>query len=107
MQFLRTPKEREPPSPAGGFGGYYELSMYKDSPVGEVALEEFEKIALDRLRSEWRGAAVAARHALRTCARPAGFTAGPHMQQQASANAGIARALTWTALPCASCNTQS
>jgi hypothetical protein len=63
MQFLRTPKEREPPSPAGGFGGYYELSMYKDSPVGEVALEEFEKIALDRLRSEWRGAAVAARHA--------------------------------------------
>jgi len=56
MQFLRTPKEREPPSPAAGLGsttGFYELSMYKDSPVGEVALEEFEKVALDRLRSEF------------------------------------------------------
>ncbi|KIY96339.1 hypothetical protein MNEG_11626, partial [Monoraphidium neglectum] len=52
MQFLRTPKEREPPSPGTGLGGgsYYELSMYKESPAGEVALEEFEKIALDRLR---------------------------------------------------------
>jgi hypothetical protein len=63
MQFLRTPKEREPPSPGTGLGGgsYYELSMYKESPAGEVALEEFEKIALDRLRSEnqWRsGGAV-------------------------------------------------
>lgn len=55
MQFLRTPKERDPPSPgvAVGHNGFYELSMYKESPVGEVALEEFEKVALDRLRSEW------------------------------------------------------
>ena len=54
MQFLRTPKERAPPSPgaalgAGG-GSPYELSMYKDPPAGEVALEEFEKLALARLR---------------------------------------------------------
>ncbi|KAI8468231.1 MAG: eukaryotic and archaeal DNA primase, large subunit-domain-containing protein [Monoraphidium minutum] len=52
MQFLRTPKAAEPPSPGAGLGvsSFYELSMYKDSPVGEVALEEFEKVALDRLR---------------------------------------------------------
>ena len=60
MQFLRTPKAPEPLSPGAGLGsGSYELSMYKETPVGEVALEEFEKIALDRLRSErrrvWRG----------------------------------------------------
>jgi hypothetical protein len=53
MQFLRTPKP-EPPSPGTALGttGFYELSMYKEPPAGEVALEEFEKIALDRLRSE-------------------------------------------------------
>ncbi|GBF91520.1 DNA primase large subunit-like [Raphidocelis subcapitata] len=51
MQFLRTPKP-EPPSPGTALGttGFYELSMYKEPPAGEVALEEFEKIALDRLR---------------------------------------------------------
>lgn len=56
MQFLRTPKEREPPSPAPGVGysgaGSYELSMYKDAPAGEVSIEDFEKVALDRLRGE-------------------------------------------------------
>jgi hypothetical protein len=59
MQFLRTPKEREPPSPGTGLGGgYYELSMYREPPAGEVALEEFEKVALDRLRSATPGGAA-------------------------------------------------
>ena len=29
-----------------------ELSMYTDPPEGEVAIEEFERVALDRLRGE-------------------------------------------------------
>lgn len=72
MQFLRTPKP-EPPSPAAGLafsGGFYELSMYKEAPAGEVALEDFEKIALDRLRGEGggrRAGPLLAPHALATC----------------------------------------
>ena len=29
-----------------------ELSMYAEPPEGEVAIEEFERVALDRLRGE-------------------------------------------------------
>lgn len=31
------------------------LSMYTDLPDGEVAIEEFERFAMDRLRGGWAG----------------------------------------------------
>jgi hypothetical protein len=40
-----------------------ELSMYADPPEGEVAIEEFERVAIDRLRGV-RFAALHAQHVL-------------------------------------------
>ena len=31
------------------------LSMYSDLPDGEIAIEEFERFAMDRLRGKWAG----------------------------------------------------
>lgn len=51
FQGVNTPRTREAVTPASKHGAV-ELSLYREQPCGEISLEEFEKFALDRLRSE-------------------------------------------------------
>lgn len=53
FRFLTTPRyARDQGTPGQSTAGLVELSLYKEHPAGEISLEEFEKYALDRLRSE-------------------------------------------------------
>ncbi len=52
MNFLERRGGPITPVPGSTAAKRTELSFYKDSPDGNISLEEFERFALDRLRSE-------------------------------------------------------
>jgi hypothetical protein len=79
FKFLSTPRVRDQATPGQGRAGGAELSLYKERPAGDISLEEFEKYALDRLRSEGRPAASpgAGRSSMRSSDGRAPTAAGP------------------------------